>query len=214
MEGIELRRRERERLRRREEIFNAAISLFSEKGYHDVTMQEIAKRAEFSVGTLYKFFRNKEDLYRALMLEQADKFHNTLLKAISEDEDEIEKLRNYVKVKGEVFKANLSIVRLYFAETRGASFNIRAGLDREIRLKYQHFLKNLSMVFQSGMERNLFRRIADPFYLALAIDSITNAFLFLWMEDQENHPYPEDPDIILNIIFKGLLSPAQNNSNT
>ena len=107
----------------------AALELFSEKGYHNVSMHEIAQKAEFAIGTLYKFFKNKEDLYKALMLEQVDKFHEALTKAIEEPDDEIEKLRNYVRTKGELFRANASMIRLYFAETRGASFNIMAGLD-------------------------------------------------------------------------------------
>ena len=49
--------------------------------------------------------------------------------------------------------------------------------------------------------------IADPYYLAVAIESLTNAFLFLWVEAPERHPYPEDPDTILNILFKGLIAP-------
>jgi hypothetical protein len=51
------------------------------------------------------------------------------------------------------------------------------------------------------------KKIADPYYLAVALDSLTNAFLFLWLEAPERHPYPEDPDIILNILFKGLVDP-------
>ncbi len=164
MEDRELPRREREKLTQRQEMLAAALELFSEKGYHNVSMHEIAEKAEFAIGTLYKFFKNKEDLYKALILEQADTFHEALTKAIEEPDAEIEKLRNYVKAKGEVFRANVSMIRLYFAETRGASFNIMAGLDPEIRERYGHFLQTLASVFESGMKRKRFRKIADPYY--------------------------------------------------
>ncbi|MEN6472395.1 MAG: helix-turn-helix domain-containing protein, partial [Syntrophaceae bacterium] len=68
MEEIKLPRREREKERQRQEMLEAALGLFSDKGYHNVTMHEIAEKAEFAIGTLYKFFRNKEDLYRTLIL--------------------------------------------------------------------------------------------------------------------------------------------------
>ena len=58
--------------------------------------------------------------------------------------DAVEKLRNYVRAKGEIFQANASIIRLYFAETRGASFNVMAGLDSEIRERHYAFMKTLS----------------------------------------------------------------------
>jgi len=207
MQGEKLSRREREKLRQRREMLAAALDLFSEKGYHNVSMHEIAEKAEFAIGTLYKFFKNKEDLYKALILEQADRFHETLTKALEEADDEIEKLRNYVKAKSTVFMGNVSIIRLYFAETRGASFNIRAGLDDEIRERYDQFLHTLGSVFESGMKRKRFQKIAEPYHLAVALDSLCNAFLFLWLEAPERHPYPEDPDVILNILFKGLVDP-------
>ena len=183
-----------------------ALELFSERGYHNVSMHEIAEKAEFAIGTLYKFFKNKEDLYKSLIVEQADRFHEALTKAIGETDDEIEKLRNYVKTKGAVFMENVPVIRLYFAETRGASFNIKAGLDSEIRERYGQFLHTLAPVFERGMKKKRFHKIAEPYQLAVALDSLCNAFLFLWLEDPENHTYPEDPDIILNILFKGLLN--------
>ena len=208
MQGENLSRREREKLRQRQEMLAAAIELFSEKGYHNVSMHEIAEKAEFAVGTLYKFFQNKEDLYKSLILEQSDRFHEALTKAIEEADDEIEKLRNYVKAKGRVFMDNVFTIRLYFAETRGASFNIKAGLDSKIRERYCRFLHTLASVFESGMKKKLFQKIAEPYHLAVALDSLCNAFLFLWLELPERHLYPVDPDVILNILFKGLVDPC------
>ncbi|HNU75958.1 MAG TPA: helix-turn-helix domain-containing protein, partial [Deltaproteobacteria bacterium] len=77
-------RRERERARQRRDILDTALRLFSEKGYHSVTMHEIADKAEFAVGTLYKFFRNKEDLYKALILETTKEFHEAIVAALEE----------------------------------------------------------------------------------------------------------------------------------
>lgn len=205
MEQEKLSRKEREYRRHRQEILEAALELFSEKGFHNASMNEIAQKAEFAVGTMYRFFKNKEDLYNALILEQAEKFHSALTRAIEEPVNEIEKIRNYVKVMGEVFSANISVIRLYFAETRGSSLNARAGVDSEIRERHDHFLETLASVFASGMEKKLFKKIADPYHLAVAINSFTNAFLFLWLEAPDRHPYPEDPDVILDILFKGLV---------
>jgi TetR/AcrR family transcriptional regulator len=200
-----LPRRERERLAQRREMLAAALDLFSEKGYRNVSMQEIAEKAEFATGTLYKFFRNKEDLYKALLRDQADRFKDSLTAAIEVPGPEDEKLRSYVRTKGDVFRANASVIRLYFAETQGASFNIQAGLDADLRERRAAFLRALGAVFESGMRKKQFRKIADPYHLAVALDSLTNALLLLWLEEPERHPYPEDPDVILDILFKGLV---------
>jgi len=60
---------------------------------------------------------------------------------------------------------------------------------------------------RDGIEKDRFKAIADPYLLAAALDGITAAFLFLWLEEPERHPFPEDPDVILNIILKGLIGP-------
>jgi AcrR family transcriptional regulator len=207
MQGKKLSRREREKLWQRREMLSAALDLFSTKGYHNVSIRDIAQKSEFAIGTLYNFFKNKEDLYKSLVFEQADIFHETLMEAIEEGDDEVGRLQAYIRAKGQVFRTNSSMIRLYFAETRGASFNIMAGFDSEIREQYDVFLQKLAMVFESGIKKKIFKKIADPYYLAVSIESITNGFLFLWLEAPERHPYPEDPDLILNIILKGLSEP-------
>ena len=202
-----LPRREREKLQQRQEILATALDLFSQKGYHNVAMHEIAAQAEFATGTLYKFFQNKEDLYKALVLELCDEFEDSLTRAIEGPDDEVEKLRNYVRTKTEVFRRNLPFIRLYLAESRGASFNLKAGLDDEIRKRYYHNLESLASVFASGIKNKRFKQIDDPYYLAVALASVIDAFLLLWLDAPERHPYPEDPDAILDIFFKGLIEP-------
>ena len=151
METKTIPRRERQKIAQHQEMLDAALELFSEKGYHNVSMHEIAAKAEFAIGTLYKFFSNKEDLYKALILGLSDRFHKVLSKAIESAGDEIEKLRYYVRAKGEVFRDKAATIRLYFAETRGASFNIMTGLDQDIRNRRERFLQQLAEIFESGI---------------------------------------------------------------
>ncbi|HOW99710.1 MAG TPA: TetR/AcrR family transcriptional regulator [Deltaproteobacteria bacterium] len=201
----QITRRERERERQRQEMLDTAMDLFAGKGYHNVTMREIAEKADFAIGTLYKFFRNKEDLYKALMLQRVDEFNEAIRKALDGPEDVMDKLRGYVKTKGELFQAHLPAIRLYFMEAHGESFDLMAGLDSEIRKRRRKTQAILESVFASGTGTGRFKAIADPHALALALDGITTAFLFEWLEDPERYPYPEDPDVILNILCKGLV---------
>jgi AcrR family transcriptional regulator len=205
MQSNNLSRREKVKIRQRQEMMAAALDLFSEKGFHNVTMHEIAAKSEFAIGTLYKFFSNKEELYRALIQEQADRFETVLLAALESAEDEPSKLRNYVKAKGEVFRDNAATIRLYFAETRGVGFHIMAGMEGDIRNRHRRFLRRLEDIFDSGIKAGRFIKLAEPYALAVAFDGICNAFLVLWLEQPEKYPYPEDPDTILNILFRGLI---------
>jgi AcrR family transcriptional regulator len=206
MQEKKLSRREREKLRQRQEILDAALELFSQSGYHNVSMNEIAEKSEFAVGTLYKFFSSKEEIYKSLMVENSNRFFKTIMEALQAGGDEVEQLRNMVRAKGKVFMDNAPIVRLYHAETKGAGYNVKAGLDADIRKKYDHVQQTVAAVFESGIKKKLFNKIADPYHLALALNSIINDFLFLWLEDSEKNPFPTNPDVILDIIFHGLLN--------
>lgn len=200
-----LSRREKEKLRQRRDMLSAALALFSERGYYNVSMQEIAKAAEFAIGTLYKFFQNKEALYRALVFENSEKFHNALMSALDEPGDEIEILRNYIRTKNDLFCENLQFIRLYLAENRGMSYTLRKGFDEEMRKRYNQVLEKLSSVIDGGIQKKRFRNIAGPFGIAVAIDSTVNSFHLLWLDTPEKYPYPEDPDAVLNIFSKGLI---------
>ena len=72
MSKARLSRREKEKNRHKEEILGAALRLFSEKGFHNVSMQEIAEESEFGVGTLYNFFESKDALFEELMTSTAE----------------------------------------------------------------------------------------------------------------------------------------------
>jgi AcrR family transcriptional regulator len=208
MESCKLPRREPEKLLQRQEILDAALRLFSERGYHNVCMHEIAKEAEFAIGTLYKLFRNKEDLYKRLILQLSDRFYGALTEVIEGDAQEIDKLRAYVGLKGELFQNNAASFRLYFSETWWDSYIAMADLEREIRQRRGNTLLSLASIFEHGMNRKRFRRIADPFHLAIALDSISSALLLAWPDKLQEHTGPEKPDVMLDILFKGLVPTA------
>ncbi|MEN6440101.1 MAG: TetR/AcrR family transcriptional regulator [Syntrophobacter sp.] len=205
MKTAKLPRREREKQRQRQEMLEVALGLFSKKGYHQVSMHEIAEKSEFAIGTLYKFFQNKEELYRALVFELCDRFEDAIVKALEGEDDVVEKLRTYIRAKSEKLRSNLPFVRLFLAERRGVSFNLRAGFDEELLKRHYNFMERLAGIFESGINSKRFKNIGEPFYLAVALDSVLDSFLLLWLDTPERYPYPEDPDAILNIFFQGLV---------
>jgi TetR/AcrR family transcriptional regulator len=206
VETAPLPRREREKLRQRDELLAAAMELFSEKGFHNVSMHEIAQKAEFAVGTLYRFFKDKEDLYKALIRSRAERFHATLKEILAgaDREDVLGVLKKYVEAKTALLTGGAAMLRLYFAETRGASFNIRSGLDREILALYDDLLASLAAVFEAGVRKKIFRPL-NPYYMALSLESLTNGFLQCWIEDPERHPYEANVPLILDIFCRGVL---------
>jgi len=79
-----LTRRERERLMHRKEIMDAAVEVFSKKGFFNATLDEIAQKAEFSKGTLYLYFSSKEELLYSILQENIGKELNVRLAGVFE----------------------------------------------------------------------------------------------------------------------------------
>lgn len=193
-------------------MLDAARDLFSEKGFHNVTMHEIAQRSEFSIGALYSFFRNKEDLYRELMLDLTRKFQSALDDALRQGTDERDKIVRYLRAKGEIFCDNVKIVRLFYAEMLGASYNLQASLNQEIRDQYLRLVGELVEVFRSGQLRGLFGA-APAESLALWLDSCSTAELVIGLDGAtwpEGRPYSRQIESMLSVFCgpaEGAVSP-------
>jgi TetR/AcrR family transcriptional regulator len=186
-------------------VLQTAQELFSTHGFHDVSMHLIAEESGFSIGTLYNFFKDKEDLYGVLVKDNFLKFHHELVQELDSPGDEVERIRAYVSAKGRIFQNNRSMMRLYFAETRKTSSDIKTGLNLELRAIYEDFMQRLAAVFESGIKNGLFKPMMKPYYLAVALASLTNSFLFLWLEDPEEHPYSQNVETIMQLIFENII---------
>ena len=87
-------RKEREKQQRKEDIINAAEIVFFTKGFESATMDDIAEKVELSKGTLYLYFKGKEDLHLAVALK-AIGLMNTMTNSIAEMQlNALEKLVN------------------------------------------------------------------------------------------------------------------------
>jgi len=205
MDTEQLPRRERERLAHRRLILDAALELFSEKGYQDVSMQEIARRAEFSVGALYSFFRSKEQLYESLVLEMAREHHARLGAVLRRQGEAATVLRGYVAERGRLFSDNIKLVRLYFVETRALGSPIGSAVRERVRELYHELVLEVASLIERGIREGAFRE-GDPYRMAVALEGMVNAFLFCWLQYPEGQPYESNVDVILDIFMRGVAA--------
>ena len=71
-------RKERERSQRSEQIRNAAKGVFLGKGFSGATIEEIANKAELSSGTIYLYYKNKDELFASLILHSLESLNRRL----------------------------------------------------------------------------------------------------------------------------------------
>jgi len=73
-----IERRQRERDARRELAIDAAMSIYEKEGYHAITMEKIAEKAELSRAALYLYFKNKDEILISAIVSYADYFARVL----------------------------------------------------------------------------------------------------------------------------------------
>ncbi|OPL11707.1 MAG: hypothetical protein AVO39_05160 [delta proteobacterium MLS_D] len=125
-------RRRREKELRRKQILDAARKLLFQKGINATTVNQIARNAELSVGTLYLYFKNKEDIYAALQEEGLNILHKMIKKAASGPAEPLQKLEN------------IALAYLEFSRRRRRYYEI-----------YNHFLSAPDVVFSPGLKTKI-----------------------------------------------------------
>jgi len=91
-------RKERDKLRRREEILSAAEKLFFTKGIENTTMDDVAEEAELSKGTLYLYFKSKEEIHWEITQRHIQIVVHDIKKNLDPSKNAIENLLTMAKV--------------------------------------------------------------------------------------------------------------------
>ncbi len=111
-------RKEREKEARREEIITAAEQIFFEKGLAAATMDDVAEKAELSKGTLYLYYKSKEDLFMAVAMRGMDILQDLFEKATTTGEPTLKLIMNLGDAYYEYFEKHRDYFRtLYYFET-------------------------------------------------------------------------------------------------
>lgn len=78
-------------------ILNAATSLFAHKEFHLVGMDDVAKKAKVAKGTLYNYFKSKEDLYFSILKTRLNTLVNSLKESYNANENAWNNLKRYIE---------------------------------------------------------------------------------------------------------------------
>lgn len=151
-------RKQREREMRREEIQAAAKNVFLEKGFKGATMEDIAFEAEVSVGTIYLYFKTKEELYASLNLSTISSYEKAVAVLVSrKDMKSEEKLDFAWRGLHDIFCSDpVGLRGLLHTQVEG-SFNL---LSPEVMVSLnrsgQRALLKLASVIKGGMDEGVF----------------------------------------------------------
>ncbi len=198
-----LPRKEREFLRHRREILMAAEAVFSEKGYISATMEEIAQRAEFAVGTLYKFFDTKASLYAEVILMRMSELEEESNRALEEAVGPGERIRNCFRSRIDQFWKNPGFFRFFYHGPVGAISEANTGFLPEIRERYERYLDRLREVFAEGIRNGEFRPLGEGL-MALSFEGLLQVYLERLSGQESPDRRQQEEDELLSIFLNGV----------
>ncbi len=208
MDATNLTRKDRERLFRKNEIMQAAIKLFAEKGFEHTTLDEIAVASEFGKGTIYNYFANKEEIYLEILRHSTSEYVNIFESTYNETENLKDFLLNFTK---RIFEYSLNNIQI---------FRIHARLKTQIDAETNTYCNDEEFVevnkkLTSMLQQRIAKSIEEGEIISVDIDSLINAFrsitmpyilLLLSTKKAEEIDHKKEAEFIISIFFNGITS--------
>jgi len=196
-------RKEREFLRHKREVLRAAEEVFSKKGYISATMEEIALRAEFAVGTLYKFFDTKASLYAEMILMRMSELEEESNKALEDAVGPGAKIRDCFRSRIEQFWKHPGFFRFFYHGPVGAISDANTGFLPEIRERYERYLDRMREIFAEGIRNGEFRPLGEAL-MALSFEGLLQVYLERLGGQESPDRSQEEEDGLLSIFLNGI----------
>lgn len=181
------------------EIKEAALKIFATKGYHRTTMAEIAMEAGYGKGTIYWYWKSKEQLYFALISDLHDEILSLVDEAGTAEGSALEKIKNLADGMIETYYRNREYCKL--------SWRMRAEELQAFSPEYVEALHNYVMRTRQALETLLkqaseegYFRGTDPYYLSCIILGMVEGMEIQWLEDQSTFDLRRGMDMALELL--------------
>ena len=150
-------RRKREKDQRRSAILNAARKLFFEKGFRYVTVENIARKAELSKGSIYLYFRSKEEIYTQILLNDIDKFNKKSSLIFQNGKSAAELVMDFAFIYVDFFLNDRELFRIMMTfMLHTEDMNLAETVNQHIIEVTNNTVKIIETILQQGIEKGEF----------------------------------------------------------
>ncbi|HMM20085.1 MAG TPA: TetR/AcrR family transcriptional regulator [Selenomonadales bacterium] len=148
---------------KRQHILEAAYEVFSKKGYHRATVDEIIAMADTGKGTVYNYFTSKEQLFYTLIRERSQPFEKAMSQVADSEEQPLVKIELMVRLALGFYRENADLWRVMMHEIRGFGSEGHTAMAPEIKAKYhegfRRILSRMEKVLDDGIAQGVLRKI-------------------------------------------------------
>jgi AcrR family transcriptional regulator len=150
-------RRKREKEQRRNAILNAARKMFFEKGFRDVTVENIARKAELSKGSVYLHFSSKEEIYTQILLNDINKFNKKSFQIFEDGKSAAELVMDFAFIYVDFFLNDRELFRMMMTfMLHTGDMNLTESVNQHIIEVTNNTVTIIETILQQGIEKGEF----------------------------------------------------------
>jgi AcrR family transcriptional regulator len=194
--------REKKKQQTRQAIMQAAVKLFSEKGFEKTSIEELAKEAGIGKGTIYSYFQTKNDILHAFCEDELEDLHHELT---TNADKEIPILKQMVAIYMSEFRhitENREFARLFMQET---VFPRDVDLDRHLEHEDGYF-KLLFPLLEKAQERGELRKDLELLHITGHFYGLYLLLVSAWFTSRIQ---TEEAEIALETLFRQAMEGLQ-----
>lgn len=189
-------------LERKAQIINATIECISKYGYHNFSMQDVARTADVSKGIIHYYFLNKEDLMKGVLDRVSGDIESLLAKTEQQSQPTervrglIRMLFNVVREKKEYYLINIDF---------WTQINQKEDIKHAVANHYAKFRSTLGTIIQQGIDAGVFKK-SDASRTASVIIALVDGIGLQWLFDPNVFNYDEVvkscEDVAINLLMQ------------
>ncbi len=187
---------------RKEQIVRATVDCISKFGYHNFSMQDVARTAGVSKGIIHYYFLNKDELMMSVLDKVAGDIERVLQSDMANIEDPFQKMEIFVNVCFDVVRSTREYyqVNMDFWTQINQKDEVRAVIARH----YAKFRETAAKVVRQGLDAGKFRKV-DPAQYGSYVIAVIDGLSLQWLFDDKVFDYDGMVKVASRLIIEGLL---------
>ena len=194
--------------RKHDTILDAARAVFSREGYAATSVEDVAAEAGIGKGTVYLYFKSKEELYLAALVRDIGDFADKAREDMENAATFREKIEAFLRVRLEYCRAHEDFLRIYLSEY--GSMCVTTPISKELRRLQRNNMKYVASVVQKAIDEHEIRDVSAPALAATLFDmarGLIERRLLGWKEFQVRGEVAFATDLLWQGI--GIGTPAR-----
>ena len=187
---------------KREAILRAATSVFAEKGYFNSKVADIARAAGVADGTVYLYFKNKDDVLHSIFDRAMDEFIAEGRRELASIERPEDRLRRIAELHLERLGADRDMAIVFQVELRGSI----KFMQEFSAAGFAEYLDIIRATIEDGQKSGVFRVDLKPIVCAKMLYGALDEMVTNWILSNRSYPLEPMAGEVLKVFFGGLLS--------